>query len=300
MKQRPTPQESGILILGVGMIGGSLAAALKQQGYPGVIRGSDVREEELVLGQQMGLIDSGDTDPLTQLDGISMIVLCVPVMAIGSLIERLAPHVADRDIVVTDVGSSKSVIRDAVVASMGYLPPWLVLGHPISGAEHTGVAAADPERYVAHKVILTPEPQTAERYVERVAAVWEAAGAEVVTMSVERHDDILARTSHLPHLLAFSLVDTLARQDEGLDIFRYAAGGFRDFTRIAGSDPVMWRDIFLGNRDAVLGALDDFEAGLARLRRAIEEGDAESLHAIFQCASQARHHFQTLLNQTTS
>lgn len=297
---RPIPQESGILILGVGMIGGSLAAALKQQGYPGVIRGSDVRQDELTLGQEMGLIDSGDIDPLTQLDDISMIVLCVPVMAIGPLVMHLAPHIADRDIVVTDVGSSKSAIRDAVVAAMGDIPPWLVLGHPIAGAEHSGVAAAIPERYMAHKVILTPEHATPERYIERVAEVWQAAGAEVVVMSVERHDEVLARTSHLPHLLAFSLVDTLAHQDEGLDIFRYAAGGFRDFTRIAGSDPVMWRDIFLGNRDAVLGALDDFEAGLARLRQAIEQGDADALQAIFQCASQARHHFQTLLNQTTS
>lgn len=282
------------------MIGGSLAAALKQQGYPGIIRGSDVREDELVLGQEMGLIDAGSTDPSTQLDDISMIVLCVPVMAIGPLIMQLAPFVADRDIVITDVGSSKSVIREAVVSAMGYMPSWLVLGHPIAGAENSGVAAADADRYVAHKVILTPEESTPPRYIERVTALWEAAGAEVITMSVERHDDVLARTSHLPHLLAFSLVDTLARRDESLDIFRYAAGGFRDFTRIAGSDPVMWRDIFLGNRDAVLGALDDFEEGLARLRHAIEVGDADALQSIFQCASQARHHFQTLLNQTTS
>lgn len=300
MKQRPVPLESGILILGVGMIGGSLAAALKQQGYDGIIRGSDLCEAELALGQTLGLIDSGDVDPLTQLEGISMIVLCVPVMAIGPLIARLAPHIADRDIVVTDVGSSKSIIRDTTVAALGYMPSWLVLGHPIAGAEHTGVAAADAGRYVAHKVILTPEQDTPLSYIARVARVWEAAGAEVVTMSVSRHDAILARTSHLPHLLAFSLVDTLARQDESLDIFRYAAGGFRDFTRIAGSDPVMWRDIFLGNRCAVLDALDDFEQGLSHLRQAIERGDAETLQDIFQCASDARHHFQTLLNSTTS
>lgn len=300
MKQRPIPQESGILILGLGMIGGSLAAALRHQGYSGVIRGSDVRPNELALGQKMGLIDSGDVDPFTQLDDVSMIVLCVPVMAIGPLVMQLAPYIADRDIVVTDVGSSKRVIRDAVVAAMGYMPPWLVLGHPIAGAELSGVAAANSARYVEHKVILTPEVQTPVCYVNRVATVWQAAGAEVVTMSVQRHDEVLARTSHLPHLLAFSLVDTLAHQDEGLNIFRYAAGGFRDFTRIAGSDPVMWRDIFLGNRDAVLGALDDFEEGLARLRHAIEQGDADTLQTIFQCASQARHHFQTLLNQTTS
>lgn len=300
MKQRPMPQESGILILGMGMIGGSLAAALKQQGYPGRIQGSDVRENELVLAQQMGLIDGGDIDPLTQLDGMSMIVLCVPVMTIGSLVMRLAPYIADRNIVVTDVGSSKSVIRDTVVDAMGYMPPWLVLGHPIAGAEHSGVDAADPERYNAHKVILTPEYQTPAHYVERVTTLWEATGAEVVTMSVKRHDDVLARTSHLPHLLAFSLVDTLARRDEGFDIFRHAAGGLRDFTRIAGSDPVMWRDIFLGNRDAVLDALDDFQEDLARLRHAIEERDADTLQSTFQCASQARHRFQALLNQTTS
>ena len=292
--------EAGILILGLGMMGGSLAAALKHHGYSGVIRGCDQQEDDIALGQQMGIIDGGGTDPFALLDGISMIVLCVPVMAIAPWVIKLAPVVRARNIIVTDVGSSKGAVRDAVVAALGEMPAWLVLGHPIAGSEHSGVAAADPKRYVANKVILTPESDTPSAFTARVASLWQAAGAEVVTMSVRRHDDVLARTSHLPHLLAFSLVDTLAHQDERFDIFRYAAGGFRDFTRIAGSDPVMWRDIFLSNRSAVLDALDDFEAGLAQLREAIDESDADALHTIFVRASRARQHFQTLLDKTTS
>ncbi|WP_420038468.1 bifunctional prephenate dehydrogenase/3-phosphoshikimate 1-carboxyvinyltransferase [Halomonas alkaliantarctica] len=297
----PPCQESHLLIVGLGLIGGSLAAALRQSGFKGRISACDPNPSEIALGINLGLIDSGGSQLTELLDGVSMVVLAVPVLAMESVMSTLsaALHRASEHVVITDVGSTKATIRDCAVRTFGEMPPAMVLGHPIAGSEKSGVAAANAALYINHKVILTPEPTTDSDALTRVEALWRAAGADVLQMSVERHDQVLARTSHLPHLLAFSLVDTLARQDERLEIFRYAAGGFRDFTRIAGSDPVMWRDIFIANRDAVLSSLDDFEAGLARLRQAVESGDSDTLIATFDRASHARHYFDTLLNKTS-
>ncbi|WP_104203746.1 bifunctional prephenate dehydrogenase/3-phosphoshikimate 1-carboxyvinyltransferase [Billgrantia saliphila] len=298
--------ESRILIVGLGLIGGSLAAALRASGHERSIVACDPDAAEIERGIQMGLIDGGDTRLAPLVEGASLIVLAVPVLAMRGVMADLAAALpkgavsgAAPRVVITDVGSTKAAVRDCALAAFGELPAGLVLGHPIAGSEKSGVAASDPRLYANHKVILTPAADTAPAAVARVRALWQVCGAEVLEMEVERHDQVLARTSHLPHLLAFSLVDTLARQDERLDIFRYAAGGFRDFTRIAGSDPVMWRDIFTANRDAVLAALDDFEAGLGRLRRAVEAGDGDAMLATFDRASHARHYFDSLLNQTS-
>ncbi|SEK32659.1 bifunctional prephenate dehydrogenase/3-phosphoshikimate 1-carboxyvinyltransferase [Halomonas daqiaonensis] len=294
-------RESRILIVGLGLIGGSLAAALRANGFRGPILSCDPDADEIARGIEMGLIDRGDTRLESVVEGATLVVLAVPVLAMESVMAQLA-GVIDRaapDVVITDVGSTKAAIREAALAAFGRMPANLVLGHPIAGSEKSGVAAADAGLYARHKVILTPEADTDPDATARVRALWAATGAEVLEMDVARHDQVLARTSHLPHLLAFSLVDTLARQDERLEIFRYAAGGFRDFTRIAGSDPVMWRDIFIANRDAVLASLDDFEAGVARLRRAVECGDGDAMLATFDRASHARHYFESLLNQTS-
>ncbi|MEQ5802295.1 bifunctional prephenate dehydrogenase/3-phosphoshikimate 1-carboxyvinyltransferase [Halomonas sp. H10-9-1] len=313
--------ESRILIVGLGLIGGSLAAALRAAGFGAAknsaagfgaaknsaagfgdtILSCDSDPDEIARGIEAGLIDGGDTRLEKVIDGVSLVVLAVPVLAMRGVIGELAGLLgrAAPEVVITDVGSTKAAIRDCAIAAFGRVPRNLVLGHPIAGSEKSGVAAANPALYVDHKVILTPEPDTDPAALARVRALWAACGAEVLTMSVARHDQVLARTSHLPHLLAFSLVDTLARQDERLDIFRYAAGGFRDFTRIAGSDPVMWRDIFIANRAAVLASLDDFEAGVARLRDAVERGDGDAMLATFDRASHARHYFESLLNKTS-
>ncbi|AMD00683.1 3-phosphoshikimate 1-carboxyvinyltransferase [Halomonas chromatireducens] len=316
--------ESRILIVGLGLIGGSLAAALRAGGYRGAPTGGfgpvepaggfgpveivacDPDPDEIARGIAMGLIDRGDTRLAPLVEGASLIVLAVPVLAMESVMAELAEALPagalegeSPRVTVTDVGSTEAAVRDCALRVFGRMPPGLVLGHPIAGSEKSGVAAANPRLYVNHKVILTPSGETAPAAVARVRALWQACRAQVLEMDVERHDQVLARTSHLPHLLAFSLVDTLARQDERLDIFRYAAGGFRDFTRIAGSDPVMLRDIFVANREAVLASLDDFEAGVARLRQAVEAGDGDAMLAIFDRASHARHYFDSLLNQTS-
>lgn len=300
MSPAPLFNESRLLIVGLGLIGGSLAAALRKAGFQGEIMACDPDAGEIARGVEMGLIDGGSTRLADQAPGASMIVLAVPVLAMESVMGELAtlnPALAGQ--VVTDVGSTKAAIRDAALKVFGHMPPTLVLGHPIAGSEKSGVAAANPGLYAAHNVILTPMPETDADALARVRTLWQACGARVLEMDVARHDDVLAQTSHLPHLLAFSLVDTLARQDQRLDIFRYAAGGFRDFTRIAGSDPVMWRDIFTANREAVLASLDDFEAGLARLRTAVENGDGDAMLATFDRASHARHYFESLLNKTS-
>ena len=293
--------ESRLLIVGLGLIGGSLASALRVAGFQGQIVACDPDEHEIARGIEMGLIDSGGTCLAEQVEGASMIVLAVPVLAMESVMANLADALpsAAPNVVMTDVGSTKATIRACAQRVFGKVPTNLVLGHPIAGSEKSGVAAANPQLYVDHKVILTPEPDVDRNALNRVRRLWQDCGAEVLEMDVERHDQVLARTSHLPHLLAFSLVDTLARQDERLDIFRYAAGGFRDFTRIAGSDPVMWRDIFIANKHAVLASLDDFEAGLGRLRHAVEAGDSDALIATFDRASHARRYFDSLLNKTS-
>ncbi|MDQ7730064.1 bifunctional prephenate dehydrogenase/3-phosphoshikimate 1-carboxyvinyltransferase [Halomonas sp. SpR8] len=294
-------QEARLLIVGLGLIGGSLAAALRTAGFQGQIVACDPDEGEIARGIEMGVIDAGGTHLAEQINDATMVVLAVPVLAMESVMASLAGALvqASADVVITDVGSTKATIRACAQRVFGQVPTNMVLGHPIAGSEKSGVAAANPHLYVDHKVILTPEPNVEPNALQRVRSLWQACGADVLEMDVERHDQVLARTSHLPHLLAFSLVDTLARQDERLDIFRYAAGGFRDFTRIAGSDPVMWRDIFIANKEAVLASLDDFEAGLSHLRHAVEVGDSDALIATFDRASHARHYFDSLLNKTS-
>jgi len=286
-----------LLVVGLGLIGGSVALAARKAGFAEQYLGVDLAQDERQGALTLGVVDQV-SDRLEELvPDADLILLAVPVLAMEPVLKTLKPHLKN-SVVITDVGSCKASVAEAAERVFGELPPRLVLGHPIAGKEKSGVAAADAELFQQRKVILTPADNTDPQALQLVRELWQQAGAEVLEMPIDQHDQVLARTSHLPHLLAFSLVDTLARRDERLDIFRYAAGGFRDFTRVAASDPIMWRDIFLANREATLGALDEFLEGVQRLRTAVAEQDAEELVSTFTHAKSARDYFTALLNET--
>ncbi|SEI65166.1 3-phosphoshikimate 1-carboxyvinyltransferase [Allopseudospirillum japonicum] len=289
-----------LLIIGLGLIGGSVALALKQAGSCQRVLGYDIKPDEVEAGLALGVIDEGsaDTSVLPELvRAADIILIAVPVVRIQQVFAQIKPHVSAHTLI-TDVGSCKSSVYDAACAVWEVYPANLVLGHPIAGSEKSGVRAAKADLFDRHKVILTPVDANPRTAIEQITELWAACGAQVLCMQVKRHDEVLARTSHLPHLLAFSLVDTLARQDTSLDIFRYAAGGFRDFTRIAASDPQMWHDIFLANRDATLEALDEFTQGVAQLRTAVAQADSTALLSVFTRAKSAREHFSKILDHT--
>ena len=288
------PPIGRLAVVGLGLIGGSFAKGLRQSGLCREVVGCDRDPATLRQAVPLGVVDRVTDDLAEAVQGADLIMLAVPVLAM----ERVLGQLAQLDLgqaVITDAGSTKNAVVDAVRGAFGRIPPQFVPGHPIAGSERSGVESADAQLFRNHKVILTPLEETGEPALTLVRQVWSALGADVEDMSLADHDEVLAATSHLPHLLAFSLVDTLASRSENLEIFRYAAGGFRDFTRIAASDPVMWRDVFLANRDAVLRSLDDFTHDLSRLRAAVEERDANTLLGVFTRARSAREHFSKIL-----
>lgn len=284
-----------VAVIGLGLIGGSLASAIRSHNLARVVVGFDQKPEDAALGVDLGVIDQAATTLEQAVRGSDLVVLAVPVRATRVVLEQIRPWLAS-DAVLTDVGSTKSSFVADVKAVFGKLSPRVIPGHPIAGSEKSGIRAANPDLFANHKVILTPADDTDAAALSGLTALWEGTGATVLTMSVAYHDEVLAATSHLPHLIAFSLVDTLAGEDENMDIFRYAAGGFRDFTRIAASDPVMWHDIFLSNRDAVLRVIDHFTQDLDQLRAAIANGDGATLLRVFSRAKAAREHFSKMLS----
>jgi prephenate dehydrogenase len=276
-----------LAIIGVGLIGGSLARALRGAGVVGEVIGCGRSAENLQLAFDLGVIDGCTRDPAEAVEGADMVFVAVPLGAVRGVLERISGRLRE-DAVITDGGSVKgSIIADAA-AAFGEVPTRLVPGHPIAGTEHSGVAASFPELYHNRRVILTPLPQTDALALERVRAMWEAAGAVVTEMDAAHHDAVLAATSHLPHMLAFGLVDLLARQQDNDEIFRYAAGGFRDFTRIASSSPVMWRDICMANAEALSGMLARFSEEMTDLADTIRRRDGDHLLDIFTRAKTAR------------
>jgi prephenate dehydrogenase len=284
------PRCDTLAVLGVGLIGGSLAIALRRAGFCRRIVGAGRRPENLDQAVALGVIDEYSTDPAQAVAGADLVFVAVPLGAMRGVLEQIAPALAP-GAVVTDGGSAKgSVLRDAE-AALGAAVGRFVPGHPIAGNEKSGVAAAFGELYQGRRIILTPTAQTDPEALGLVRAMWQAAGAEVEEMSVEHHDEVLAATSHLPHMLAFGLVDSLARLSDRVEIFRYAAGGFRDFTRIASSDPLMWKDICIANADALLEALKRFETDMQEIHGAVERRDAERLLEIFARAKAARDEF---------
>ena len=279
-----------LCIIGVGLIGGSLARALRRRDDCPEIIGASRNAAHLQKAVELGVIDRFETDLGKAVAGADLVMVCVPLGAMENVFAQIRDHLP-AGAVLTDAGSAKGWVVEAARRAFGRVPPFLVPGHPIAGTEQSGVESSFAELYDGRRVILTPLEQTAAAATDRVRAVWEAAGAAVSEMSVEHHDTVLAATSHLPHVLAFTLVDSLARLGDHDEIFAYAAGGFRDFTRIASSDPVMWRDICLANGDAIVAMLERFGTDLESMKAAIRAGDGEALLARFQAAKQARDAF---------
>jgi len=279
-----------VAIIGIGLIGGSLALALREAGFCREIAGvsNDPGERDKAL--ELGVVDEVHEDPAAAVEGADLTVVAVPLGAFGAVFDRIAGAVGGQA-VITDVGSAKGSVVEQARLLLGEALPRFVPGHPIAGTERNGVEAAFAGLYRGHRVILTPLPETDPGALERVRAMWRAAGAEPEEMEVDYHDRILAATSRLPHMLAYSLVDCLAQMEEAEDLFRLAAGGFEDFTRIASSSPEMWRDIVFANREALLGALYRYAEHLQGLIQAIERGDGEAVVASFRRAKQARDAF---------
>lgn len=292
--QSNTPKIGRLVVVGLGLIGGSFAKGLRERGLCREVVGVDLDAESRRLAVQLGVVDRCESDLAAACQGAEVIQLAVPILAMEKVLAQLAALDLG-NAVLTDVGSAKgNVVRAARLAFSGKAVR-LVPGHPIAGSEQSGVEAANAELFRRHKVILTPCEHSDEAALALVEGLWRELGADVEAMEVEHHDQVLAATSHLPHLLAFTLVDSLAKRSENLEIFRYAAGGFRDFTRIAGSDPVMWHDIFLANREAVLRTLDTFRDDLDALRDAVDAGDGHQLLGVFTRARVAREHFSKIL-----
>lgn len=276
-----------LAIIGVGLIGGSLALALKRAGYVREVVGAGRGAANLQEAKKRGVIDRIAASAAEAARRADMVVVAAPIGAMRGVFSQIAPALADQA-VVTDVGSVKGTVVADARAVLGARFPAFVPGHPIAGTEKSGAAAAFPDLFQQRRMILTPVAETQLRALEEVQALWQAAGAEVMSMSVTEHDEVFALTSHLPHLLAYAMVDTLLALDDERDLFDFAAGGFRDFTRIASSDPTMWRDICLGNRAAILCALEGYRVRLDALGQAVEAGDGKALLDIFTRAKAAR------------
>jgi prephenate dehydrogenase len=284
-------QLNKVLIFGVGLIGGSLALALKKAGVASHIVGIGRNQDSLKTALSLGVIDEAQTDIGQAMHGADIVVIATPVAQTPEILAAIAPHLK-ADTIITDAGSTKSDIA-GYVANAGQnltaaLLSQFVGGHPIAGAEKSGVSAAKADLFFGKNVILTPNEQTSKQAVSKVRALWEATGANVSEMSAEAHDQIFAAVSHLPHLLAFALVDDLANRKNSQQLFDFAASGFRDFTRIAGSSPEMWRDISLANREALLSELEAYQSELKLLQKLLENKDGAGLEALFERASNAR------------
>ncbi|HRM69080.1 MAG TPA: prephenate dehydrogenase/arogenate dehydrogenase family protein [Thauera phenylacetica] len=276
-----------LVVCGVGLIGGSFALALRRAGAVERIVGIGRRREVLERACALGVIDEIAEGWADALDGADLVLLAAPVGQTDAILAAMAPHLRPGT-VVTDAGSTKRDVVAALRSHLGGALADVVPAHPIAGAEKSGVEAAFAELYMGRKVVLTPLPESRPEAVQKVRDAWEACGANVVGMTPQEHDRVFAAVSHLPHLLAFGLVDDLAGRSNAPLLFSHAASGFRDFTRIAGSHPEMWRDICVANRVALLEELDAYLGELARLRMMLVEGDGDGLEAVFERARRAR------------
>ncbi len=273
-----------ITIVGLGLIGGSIARGLKRAGFAGECVGVVADESQRLKGQHLGIVDRVELDVGQAADSADLVIVAVPIGAIDGVLAQLS-HSIGPTTVITDVGSAKYCVMASARLHLGDAYARFVPGHPIAGTEQNGLEAGFASLFDDRCVVLTPDEATADTAIARVTALWESLGARVDHLSANVHDRLLAATSHLPHALAFTLVDMLASGCDAEAVFDYAAGGFADFTRIAASDPIVWRDIFAANRDALVATLDDYMQALGETRRAIAQNDT---YAMFERISRAK------------
>jgi prephenate dehydrogenase len=276
-----------LVVVGVGLIGGSYAAALRRADAVRTVVGLGRTRAALARARDLGLIDEAHDDARAALAGADLVMLAMPVGATRAALERIAPYLGPA-VIVTDAGSTKSDVIAAAREVLGAAFPRFVPGHPIAGAEKSGAEAAFPDLFKGRKTVLTPAAETSAAAVSTVRALWQACGADVRAMSAEDHDAVFATVSHLPHLLAYALVHEVASQPRAATFFEYAASGFRDFTRIASSHPEMWRDICVANRVELGRQLERYRASLEALQRMVDAGDGAALEAVFRDAREAR------------
>jgi len=276
-----------VVIVGVGLIGGSFALGLKTAGAARHIVGLGRSQEALARALEIGLVDEACASAEQALRGADLVLIAAPVAQTAPILQSLLPWL-EAQTIVTDAGSTKSDVVAAARAVLGERVKQFVPGHPIAGRESNGPDAAIADLYVGKKTVLTPLPENAQAAVDRVAAAWKTCGAIIHILTPGEHDKVFAAVSHLPHLLAYALVDDVANKPHADLLFQYAASGFRDFTRIAGSSPEMWRDISLANRDALLGELDAYLAQLTQLRARLMAADGAALEAVYANAQRAR------------
>jgi 3-phosphoshikimate 1-carboxyvinyltransferase len=296
-KKKPENVVNRLVVIGLGLIGSSLAASARNKGLAKEVIGISRRQSTLEIALNNGIVDRC-ADNLEQIAGElsegDIVVIGVPTLSVPKVLQECVSLLSP-GVTITDVASVKESVVNSAQELFGYVPPQLVPGHPIAGSEKSGVTAANPDLFVDHRVILTPIETTLDSHIERTTKLWQSVGALVSSMPVKEHDQILAATSHLPHFLAYALVDTLAGMSEKTDIFRYAAGGFRDFTRIAASDPIMWRDIAIANKDAVIQVMDKMMNNLSLMRASIENEDQQYLTNLFTRSRDVRNHYGSML-----
>jgi len=276
-----------LVIFGVGLIGGSVALALKQKANAPVCVGVGRNQANLDQALSLSIIDQATTDIASALSGADMVLLAAPVAQTSAILEKIKPHLNSKTII-TDAGSTKSDVLATAKTVLGAQAKQFIGGHPIAGSEKTGANAAITDLYQGKHVVLTPTAENSVEDIEKVRHLWVACGANVIEMSAANHDSIFASVSHLPHLLAFALVDDLASRDNAAELFQFAASGFRDFTRIAGSSPEMWRDITMANKYFLIKEINNFQNKLNVIKEILTNNSNHDLEALFKRASNAR------------
>jgi len=285
---------NNLCVIGTGLIGGSLCLSLRKADACQHIMGAGRSEETLIKAKQLGIIDEYSTDISEAVKDADVIFVSVPLGAMKAVFEKIAQGLQKHNnnkAIITDAGSSKQQVQQIADEIFGSEAVRFVAGHPIAGTENSGPQAAFAELYDARRVILTPTEDTDKDAVKLVTDMWLATGAVVETMAADHHDKVLAATSHLPHLIAYGLVHCLENLEDIEEVFRYAAGGFRDISRIASSDPVMWRDICLNNQQPILDMMRRYRDELDMIYNALESGDGDKLIEVFEHAKKTRDKF---------